>query len=61
MDSNRGRRSLTLHFLRRVESEAARGVDGVDGVAGALALPGTISSSVCGTAELRKRAELQFA
>ena len=45
-DSNRGRGSLTLHFLRRVEKEAARGIDGVDGVAGALALPVTISSSV---------------
>jgi hypothetical protein len=42
-DSNRERRSLTLLFLRRGEKEAARGVDGV---AGALALPATISSSV---------------
>jgi hypothetical protein len=45
-DSNRERRSLTLLFLRRGEKEAARGVDGVDGVVGALALPATISSSV---------------
>ena len=44
-DSNRERRSLTLLFLRRGEKEAARGVDGVDGVVGALALPATISSS----------------
>ena len=42
-DSNRERRSLTLLFLRRGEKEAARGVDGV---AGSLALPATISSSV---------------
>ncbi len=45
-DSDRERRSLTLLFLRRGEKEAARGVDGVDGVAGSLALPATISSSV---------------
>jgi hypothetical protein len=43
-DSNRERRSLTLLFLRRGEKEAARGVDGV---AGSLALPATISRSVC--------------
>ena len=42
-DSNREWRSLTLLFLRRGEKEAARGVDGV---AGALALPARISSSV---------------
>ena len=42
-DSNREWRSLTLLFLRQGEKEAARGVDGV---AGALALPATISSSV---------------
>jgi hypothetical protein len=32
--------------LRRGEKKAARGVDGVDGVAGSLALPATFSSSV---------------
>ena len=42
-DSNRERRSLTLLFLRRGDKEPARGVDGV---ARALALPATISSSV---------------
>ena len=41
--SNIGRRSLTLLFLRRGEKEAARGADGV---AGSLALPAIISSSV---------------
>ena len=36
-------RCLTLLLVRRGEKEAARGVDGV---AGSLALPATISSSV---------------
>ena len=45
-DSNKKRRSLTHLFLRRGEKKAARGVDGVDGVAGSLALPATMSSSV---------------
>ena len=42
-DLNKEGRSLTLLLLRRGDEEAARGVDGV---AGALALPATIGSSV---------------
>ena len=58
-DPNRERRSLTLLFLRRGEKKAARGVDGVDGVAGALVLPATISSSVWHDEEEGSREEIK--